>query len=53
MVKAIGTLLWLALGQEQSFRQHLVIETKRLALQYLQSYFSSDLLLANNPVRAN
>jgi AcrR family transcriptional regulator len=41
LVKAIGTLLWLALGQEKPFRQRLVVETKRLALQYLQSYFSS------------
>jgi AcrR family transcriptional regulator len=40
LVKAIGTLLWLALGQEKPFRQRLVVETKRLALQYLQSYFS-------------
>lgn len=40
LVKAIGTLLWLALSQEQSFRQRLVAETKRLTLSYLQSYFS-------------
>ncbi|WP_192893923.1 TetR/AcrR family transcriptional regulator [Synechococcus elongatus] len=53
LVKAIGTLLWLALGQEQSFRQRLVIETKRLALQYLQSYFSSDLIPANNQAGAD
>jgi AcrR family transcriptional regulator len=42
LVKAIGTLLWLALGQEKLFRQRLVVETKRLALQYLQSYFVTD-----------
>jgi HD superfamily phosphodiesterase len=48
LVKAIGTLLWLALGQEKPFRQRLVVETKRLALQYLQSYFSSELIPANN-----
>lgn len=46
LVKAIGTLLWLALGQEKPFRQRLVVETKRLALQYLQSYFSSELISA-------
>ncbi|WP_241392656.1 TetR/AcrR family transcriptional regulator [Rippkaea orientalis] len=40
LVKAIGTLLWLALGQEKPFRQRLVVETKRLAFEYLQSYFS-------------
>lgn len=39
LVKAIGTLLWLALSQEQPFRQQLVVETKRLTLSYLQSYF--------------
>ncbi|PHX56744.1 TetR/AcrR family transcriptional regulator [Tychonema bourrellyi FEM_GT703] len=41
LVKAIGTLLWLALSEEQPFRQQLVTETKRLTLSYLQSYFSS------------
>lgn len=41
LVKAIGTLLWLALSQEQPFRQQLAIETKRLTLSYLQSYFPS------------
>jgi len=40
LVKAIGTLLWLSLSQEPLYRQRLVVETKRLALQYLQSYFS-------------
>lgn len=39
LVKAIGTLLWLSLSQEKSFRQRLVAETKRLMLSYLQSYF--------------
>jgi AcrR family transcriptional regulator len=39
LVKTIGALLWSALGQEQPLRQQLVIETKRLALSYLQSYF--------------
>lgn len=37
--KAIGTLLWLSLSQEQTFRQRLVEETKRFTLSYLQSYF--------------
>jgi hypothetical protein len=32
-------LLWLALSQEQVFRQRLVAEAKRLVLSYLQSYF--------------
>ncbi len=40
LVKAIGTLLWLSLGQEQEFRQRLVVETKRFTFNYLQSYFS-------------
>jgi AcrR family transcriptional regulator len=39
LVKAIGTLLWLSLGQEPDFRQRLVAETKRFALSYLQGYF--------------
>ncbi len=39
LVKAIGTLLWLSLSQEKSFRQRLVAETKRFTLNYLQSYF--------------
>jgi AcrR family transcriptional regulator len=42
LVKAIGTLLWLSLSQEPTFRQRLVTETKRLTLNYLQSYFPSD-----------
>jgi len=49
LVKAIGTLLWLALGQDKPFRERLVVETKRLTLHYLQSYFSSQLIPANNP----
>jgi AcrR family transcriptional regulator len=43
LVKAIGTLLWLSLRQEKTFRQRLVTETKRLTLKYLQSYFPADL----------
>jgi AcrR family transcriptional regulator len=39
LVKAIGTLLWLSLSQEPTFRQRLVAETKRLTLSYLQTYF--------------
>ncbi|MUG95618.1 TetR family transcriptional regulator [Scytonema sp. UIC 10036] len=39
LVKAIGTLLWLSLSQEEPFSQRLVAETKRLVLNYLQSYF--------------
>jgi AcrR family transcriptional regulator len=39
LVKAIGTLLWLSLSQEQNLRQKIVTETKRFALHYLQSYF--------------
>ena len=39
LVKAIGTLFWLSLSQESTFRQRLVMETKRLMLSYLQSYF--------------
>ncbi|MBI4781707.1 MAG: TetR family transcriptional regulator [Oscillatoriophycideae cyanobacterium NC_groundwater_1537_Pr4_S-0.65um_50_18] len=47
LVKAIGNLLWLALGQEKPFRQRLVTETKRLTLHYLQSYFSSEFIPAH------
>lgn len=39
IVKTSGTLLWLALSQEQPFRNELLTETKRLTLSYLQSYF--------------
>lgn len=42
LVKTVGTLLWLSLGQEQAFRQRLVEETKRLTLNYLQSYLPSE-----------
>ena len=40
LVKAIGTLLWLSLGQTPDFRNRLVLETKRFTLSYLQSYCS-------------
>lgn len=40
LVKTIGTLLWLALSQEGGFRDRLVAETKKLALGYLQTYFT-------------
>jgi AcrR family transcriptional regulator len=39
LVESIGTLLWIALSQKQTFRERLVLETKRLMLSYLQSYF--------------
>jgi AcrR family transcriptional regulator len=39
LVKAIGTLLWLSLSQEEHLRQKIVTETKRFTLTYLQSYF--------------
>lgn len=41
LMKLIGTLLWLSLGQEEYIRQRLVTETKRLVLSYLQSYFNA------------
>ncbi|WP_310483295.1 TetR/AcrR family transcriptional regulator [Chamaesiphon sp. VAR_48_metabat_403] len=41
LVKAIGTLLWLSLSQEQVLGERLVVETKRLMLSYLQGYFES------------
>ncbi|MBF2097231.1 MAG: TetR family transcriptional regulator [Gloeomargaritaceae cyanobacterium C42_A2020_066] len=50
LVKTVGTLLWLSLGQEEAFRQRLVIETKRLTLNYLQSYFSSDIGDLDSPI---
>lgn len=53
LVKTIGTLLWLAVGQEQPLRQRLVVETKRLTLQYLQSYFSPEPISANNRTGAD
>jgi len=43
LVKAIGTLLWLSLSQDPLYQQRLVAETKRLTLNYLQSYFSRPL----------
>jgi hypothetical protein len=48
LVKASGTLLWLSLSQENTFRQRLVTETKRLTLKYLQSYFPSEPMPPNN-----
>jgi AcrR family transcriptional regulator len=48
LVKAIGTLLWVSLGQEKNFRQRLVAETKRFTLNYLQSYFSPGQMQPNN-----
>jgi AcrR family transcriptional regulator len=39
LVKAIGTLLWLSLSQDEHLRQKIVTETKRFTLNYLQSYF--------------
>jgi AcrR family transcriptional regulator len=42
LVKSIGNILWLSLSQEEQFRQRLVVETKRLALSYLRSYFPVD-----------
>lgn len=52
LVKAIGTLLWLALSQEPSFRQQLLKETKRLTLSYLQSYFPSIEMPVDSTVRS-
>jgi AcrR family transcriptional regulator len=49
LVKAIGTLLWLSLSQEQDFRQRLIAETKRFTFNYLQSYFSSGQMQHHNP----
>ena len=43
LVRSIGTLIWLSLGQEPDFRQRLVAETKRFTLSYLQSYFGVEL----------
>ena len=53
LVKAIGTLLWLSLSQEQIFRQRLVTETKRLTLSYLQSYFPICQMSPHNSVEEN
>jgi len=38
-IKVIGNLLWLSIDQGQIRRQRLVLETKKLALSYLQNYF--------------
>ena len=38
LVKAIGNLQWLSLGQTPELRQRLSLEARRLALHYLQSY---------------
>ena len=38
LVKAIGNLQWLSLGQTPELRQRLALEARRLALHYLQSY---------------
>ncbi|TAD78850.1 MAG: TetR/AcrR family transcriptional regulator [Oscillatoriales cyanobacterium] len=48
LVKAIGNLLWLALGQAPNFRQALVVETKRLMVCYLASYLPSNLADTND-----
>ena len=40
LIKAMGNLMWLSLGQTPDFRKRLVKETKRLTFNYLQSYFS-------------
>lgn len=53
LVKAIGTLLWLAQSQEPPFRLTLVAETKRLTLSYLQSYFPSSEMPPNILVKAD
>ena len=42
MVKAMGNLMWISLGQAPDFRQRLVKETKLLTLNYLQSYFPDE-----------
>jgi AcrR family transcriptional regulator len=53
LVKAIGTLLWLSLGQEKDFRKRLAVETQRFTLSYLQSYFSSGQMQSNNSSAAD
>ena len=40
LVKVIGNLLWTSLSQEKLFRERILIETKRLILNYLENYFS-------------
>ncbi|HEY9828093.1 MAG TPA: TetR/AcrR family transcriptional regulator [Stenomitos sp.] len=39
VIKVIGNLLWLSIDQDQTRRQRLVLETKKLALSYFQNYF--------------
>jgi hypothetical protein len=34
VVKTVGNMLCIARGQEEKFRQRLIIETKRLVLYY-------------------
>jgi hypothetical protein len=46
-IKAIGNLLWLSLDQDPIHRQRLVLETKKLALSYLQNYFPINASLPN------
>lgn len=41
IVKVIGPLVWLSLSQEKGFQQRLILEAKRLAFSYLQSYLPS------------
>ncbi|MGI0495400.1 hypothetical protein ACN4EG_26780 [Alkalinema pantanalense CENA528] len=53
LVKTISTLMWLALNQEQPFRQRLVAEMKQFALNYLQIYFPSSYLPDENLGRKN
>ena len=48
MGKALCYLMWISLGQPADFRQRLVKETKRLTLNYLQSYFSVESSEAEN-----
>ena len=42
LINAGGHVIWMALSQEEKFRQQLFAEIKRFSLSYLQSYFSSD-----------
>ena len=48
LINAGSQVIWMALGQEESFQQQLFVEIKRFSLSYLQSYFSSDVKLAEN-----
>jgi len=38
LVKTIGNLVWIALGQTEGLRDQLIDETKRLIVNYLRSY---------------